>query len=83
MIQPRCTPGKGSLVPIGKGAGWASELVLTWRLEEKSFASAGDQTPVVQSVDRHYTDCLYSIFSNIYYLSHVFFTLAVINKHIE
>jgi hypothetical protein len=26
------------------------------RLQEKSFAPAGDQTPVAQSVVRHYTD---------------------------
>jgi hypothetical protein len=34
-------------------AGWASELVWTQRIEEKSFASAGDRTPVVQSIVRH------------------------------
>jgi hypothetical protein len=34
--------GKGSPVPIAQEAGWASELVWTQRLEEKSFASAGD-----------------------------------------
>jgi hypothetical protein len=33
-------PGKGPLVPNGLEAGWASELVWTQRLEEKSFASA-------------------------------------------
>jgi hypothetical protein len=41
-------------VPIGEEAGWASELVWTQRLEEKYFASAGNRTPVVQSVVRHY-----------------------------
>jgi hypothetical protein len=30
--------------------------VWTHRLEEKLFASAGDQTPVFESVVRHYTD---------------------------
>jgi hypothetical protein len=35
---------------------WASELVWTQRLEEKSFASAEDETLVVQSVVKHYTD---------------------------
>jgi hypothetical protein len=40
-------------VPIGQEAGWASELLSTQRLEEKSFASAGDRTPVVQSAVRH------------------------------
>jgi hypothetical protein len=50
-------PGKGSPVPIGHEAGWASEPVWTQRLEEKFFASAGDRIldrPVVQSVVRHY-----------------------------
>jgi hypothetical protein len=37
--------------------GWVVlELVWTRRLEEKSFASAGYQIPVIQSVVRHYTD---------------------------
>jgi hypothetical protein len=40
----------------GWEAGWTSELVWTQRLEEKSFAFAGDQTPVNQSVVRRYTD---------------------------
>jgi hypothetical protein len=48
-------PGKGPLVPIGQEARWAPELVWTQRLEEKSFAPAGDRTPVVQPVVRHYT----------------------------
>jgi hypothetical protein len=37
-------------------AGWASELVWIERLEKQSFASAGDRTPVIQSVVGHYTD---------------------------
>jgi hypothetical protein len=41
---------------IGQEAGWAPELVWMQRLEEKSFAPAGDRTPVIQSVVRHYTD---------------------------
>jgi hypothetical protein len=45
-----------SPVPIGYEAGWASELVLTQRLEEESFASDGDRTSVVQCVARHYSD---------------------------
>jgi hypothetical protein len=48
--------GKGPRVPMGQEAGWASELVWTQWLEEKSFACAGDRTPAVQSVVRHYTD---------------------------
>jgi hypothetical protein len=48
-------PGRSS--PMGKGlpvlirleAGWASEMVWTMRLDEKSFTSAGDETPVVHS----------------------------------
>jgi hypothetical protein len=35
-------PGKGPPVPIGQEAGWAPEPVWTQRLQEKSFASAGD-----------------------------------------
>jgi hypothetical protein len=48
-------PGKGPPVPIVQEARWAPEPVWTQRLEEKSFASARDRTPVVQSVVRHYT----------------------------
>jgi hypothetical protein len=47
--------GKGPLVPIGQGAGWAPEPVWTQKLEEKSSVSAGDRTTVVQSVVSHYT----------------------------
>jgi hypothetical protein len=55
---PACSlpPGKEPPVHIGQEAGWASQLVWTQRLEETSFASAGDRTPIVQSVVRHYTD---------------------------
>jgi hypothetical protein len=42
-------PGKGPLVPIVQEAGWASEPVWTQRLEEKSFAPAGDRTPIARS----------------------------------
>jgi hypothetical protein len=40
-LRPRIAP-----VPIGKEAGWATELIWTQRLEEKSFASVGDRTLV-------------------------------------
>jgi hypothetical protein len=43
-------------VPIGQEAGWAPEPVWTQRLEEKSSASVGDRTPVIQSVVSNYTD---------------------------
>jgi hypothetical protein len=43
-------------VPIVQEAGWAPEPIWTQKIEEKSFASAGDRTPVVQPVVRHYTD---------------------------
>jgi hypothetical protein len=43
-------PGKGPPVSIVQEAGWTPEPVWTQRLEEKSFASARDRTPVVQSV---------------------------------
>jgi hypothetical protein len=49
-------PGKGPTVPIVQEAGWASEPVWTQRLEEKSSASVGDRTPIVQPVVSHYTD---------------------------
>jgi hypothetical protein len=48
-------PGKGPPVPIGQEAGWAPEPVWTQGIEEKSFAPAGDRTPIVQPVVRHYT----------------------------
>jgi hypothetical protein len=47
-------PGKEPPVPIIQEAGWASEPVRTQRLEEKSTAPAGDRSPVVQSVVRHF-----------------------------
>jgi hypothetical protein len=53
--QRHAPAGKGPPVHILQ-AGWASELVWTQRLEEKSFAPAGDRTPVVQSVARHCTE---------------------------
>jgi hypothetical protein len=48
-------PRKGPPVPIVQEAGWVSKPVWTQGLEEKSSASVGDRTPVVQSVVRHYT----------------------------
>jgi hypothetical protein len=42
-------PGKGALVPIVQESGWAPEPVWTQRLEEKSFASAGDRTSTARS----------------------------------
>jgi hypothetical protein len=47
---------KRTPVPIVQEAGCASELVWTQRLEEKSFATAGNPTPVVQCIVTHYTD---------------------------
>jgi hypothetical protein len=41
--------GKGPPIPIGQVAGWATEPVWTQRLEEKSFASASDRTPIARS----------------------------------
>jgi hypothetical protein len=49
-------PPERLTVPIVQEAGWASVLVWTQRLEEKSFASGGDRTAVVKFVVRHYTD---------------------------
>jgi hypothetical protein len=48
--------GKGPPVPTGLEVGWTPEPVWTQRLEEKSCASVGDRTMVVQSVVSHYTD---------------------------
>jgi hypothetical protein len=42
-------PGKGPPVPIVQEAGWASDPAWTQRLEEKSFAPAGDQTSIALS----------------------------------
>jgi hypothetical protein len=42
-------PGKGSPVPIGQETGCASKPVRTKRLEEQSFHSAGDRTPIAPS----------------------------------
>jgi hypothetical protein len=46
----------GSLPPVSivQKAGWASELVWTQMLVEKSFPSAGDRTLVVQPIVRQY-----------------------------
>jgi hypothetical protein len=58
---------------------WASELVWTQMLEEKSFASAGDRTPVIQSVVRHYNWLSYHspiiIRSPIYYYEQIYYLL--------
>jgi hypothetical protein len=42
-------PRERTPVPIGQEAGWAPEPVWTQRLEEKSFAPAGDPTPFARS----------------------------------
>jgi hypothetical protein len=41
--------GKGPPVPIVQEAGWAPEPVWTQRIEEKSFAPAGNRTPITRS----------------------------------
>jgi hypothetical protein len=41
--------GKGPPVPIVQEAGWAPEPVWTQRLEKKSFAPAGNRTPIARS----------------------------------
>jgi hypothetical protein len=45
-------PGERTPVPIEQEAGWAPELVWTKRLEEKSFAPAGDRTPIARLYSR-------------------------------
>jgi hypothetical protein len=42
-------PEKGPPVPIVQETRWVSEPVWTQRLEEKSFVSAGDRTPIARS----------------------------------
>jgi hypothetical protein len=43
-------PGRSlPTVPIGEEAGWAPDPVWTLRIEEKSFAPAGDRTPIARS----------------------------------
>jgi hypothetical protein len=43
------TQGKDPPVPIAQESGWAPESVWTQRLEEKSFAPAGNQTSTARS----------------------------------
>jgi len=45
-------PRKGPPLPIVQEAGWAPEPVWTQRLEEKSFAPAGDRTSIARSPRR-------------------------------
>jgi hypothetical protein len=42
-------PGKGPPVRIVQEAGWDPEPVWTQRIEEKSFAPAGDRTSIARS----------------------------------
>jgi hypothetical protein len=60
-------PGKEHPVPIVQEAGWAPEPVWTQRLEEKSSASVGDRTPVVQSVVSYCTDWATAAHSNVWW----------------
>jgi hypothetical protein len=46
---------KGPRYPLDRRLGGPPEPVWTQGLEEKSSAPAGDRTPVVQPVVRHYT----------------------------
>jgi hypothetical protein len=41
-----------ALYPIVQEAGWAPEPFWAQRIEEKSFASAGDRTPIAWSSSR-------------------------------
>jgi hypothetical protein len=49
-------PGKDTRNPLEKRLGGPQELIWSQRLEKQSFSSAGDRTPVVQSVVRNYTN---------------------------
>jgi hypothetical protein len=58
--------GKGPLVRIVEEAGQAPELVWTQRLEERSFAPAGYQTPIARSSSPYwlsYPGSLVSLYS--------------------
>jgi hypothetical protein len=48
-------PGNDLWYPLDRRLG-GLQLICTHCLEEKFFSSAGDRTPVVQSVVRHYAD---------------------------
>jgi hypothetical protein len=48
-------PGKGPPVSTVQEAGWAPEPVWTQRIEEKSFAPAGDRTPIARSSIYYFT----------------------------
>jgi hypothetical protein len=57
--SPALCLGKRTPVPIVQEDGWTPDSVWTQRLEEKSFAPAGDRTPIARmssSLVRHYTD---------------------------
>jgi hypothetical protein len=47
--RPLFAPEKGPPGPIVQKDGWASEPVWTQGLKEKSFAPAGDRTPIARS----------------------------------
>jgi hypothetical protein len=47
--RPSFSPVKGPPVAIVQEAGWVPEPVWTQRLEEKSFAPAGDRIPIARS----------------------------------
>jgi hypothetical protein len=56
MPRPRFTPGERTPGTHWTG-GWVGlRAELDQTLKQKFFASDGDQTPVVQSVVKHYTD---------------------------
>jgi hypothetical protein len=48
--------GIGPPVPIVQEVAWVPEPVWEQKLEQKSSAFVGDRTPIIQSVDRHYTE---------------------------
>jgi hypothetical protein len=48
-LRPCFSPGESTSVPNVNEAGWATERVWTQSLEEKSFASAEDRTPITRS----------------------------------
>jgi hypothetical protein len=59
--RPRFIPWERTTSTHWVGGWWASELVWTQMQEENPFASAGDRTPVVQSVVSHCTEWAQSV----------------------
>jgi hypothetical protein len=69
--RPHFTPGKiPPPPPLQLREGWVGlRAGMGKGLENKSFASAGDETSVFQSVVRHYTDWATTVYNTFYVLN--------------